>query len=79
MSSWPKRSQRGVKFIDLKRHQEAPFPDVEVEFKTVVPRTVLDTVLSGIEDSHVMLETLRDVPREQNSMVREQPRSHAHP
>lgn len=64
-------SANGVKFIDLSRHQEAPYPDVEVEFKTVAPQALLTSILDEIVDSHVMLETLRDVPRVENSMERE--------
>lgn len=53
-------------------HQEAPFPDVEVEMTIRAPLTirVLHAEMERMVDGHVMAETLRALPLAQNSLER---------
>jgi hypothetical protein len=47
------------------------YPDVEVEFKSTVELSPLREVVRGIEDCHVILQTLRPVPLSMNSLKRD--------
>lgn len=47
------------------------FPDVDVEIQTSASLEQLQEVLRGMEDAHVMLQTLRQLPLETNSLERD--------
>lgn len=51
--------------------QNGMFPDVEVEISSTVA-TIEDarSVMSAMDNAHVMLETLRPVPAKENSFIR---------
>lgn len=46
-------------------------PDLEVEFISDVPVTKLRDIAAGIEDCHVIVQTLRPVPLAENSLERD--------
>lgn len=46
------------------------FPDVEVEVQGALASKDFQQAMSQVEDSHVMLETVAQAPRSQNSMCR---------
>ncbi|MGE8063235.1 hypothetical protein [Pseudomonas sp. NPDC089547] len=51
-------------------HPDRVFPDVEVEVEGELALKDLQLAMAQIEDGHVMLETVAQAPREQNSMCR---------
>ncbi len=61
--------RQGVVFDTLTTHVEAPRSAVEVEFTTEAPLTQMREVLQAMSIGHMMLSTLRPVPREENSMT----------
>lgn len=46
------------------------FPDVEIEFESEAKLEDLIKVMRGVQDGHVMYQTLRQVPLEQNNLHR---------
>lgn len=47
------------------------FPDVKVEMQTDASMNQLHDILRTMDDSHVMLQTLRQVPLAENSLERD--------
>ena len=46
------------------------FPDVEIEFESETQLEDLIEVMRKVQDGHVMYQTLRQVPLEQNNLQR---------
>jgi hypothetical protein len=47
------------------------FPDVEAEMNTDATMNQMHDILRTMPDSHVMIQTLRECPRAENSMERD--------
>ena len=50
----------------------SPFPDVHVELETPAKLETIRNIMRGVEDGHVMVETLRACPLAKNSLERNQ-------
>jgi hypothetical protein len=54
----------------MKCFPDEMFPDVEVELETHAPLETIRTIMRGVEDGHVMVETLRACALSDNSLER---------
>lgn len=62
----------GIKIDHLSIHPATDgWPDVEVDFRAKSTLSDLKQTARGIEDGHVLLETLRACPLAENSLSRE--------
>lgn len=59
-----------MQFLAPREAMPLPTPDVEVEIYVDATLEDLAAILSKIPDSHVMQETLRNLPASENSMER---------
>ena len=60
--------------IVIKNTTEDPYgstPDVGVEIETTATKEVILDVMRKIEDSHVMIQTLREIPLAKNNLERD--------
>lgn len=55
----------------LTNYPDGEFPDVDVEMESAASLETLRDVMRGVEDGHVMLQTLRECCLEDNSLSRD--------
>lgn len=72
VNSFLQKSQdSGIKIIVTKTVKDTNgFPDMEIEFESEAKLEDLIEAMRKVQDGHVMYQTLRQVPLEQNSLQR---------
>lgn len=55
----------------LSERPDGEFPDVEVELESPASLRTLQDVMRGVEDGHVMLQTLRECRLKDNTLERD--------
>ncbi len=67
-----KSQESGIKLTVTKTVKDTNgFPDVEIEFESEATLEDLIEVMRKVQDGHVMYQTLRQVPLNENSLKRD--------
>jgi hypothetical protein len=48
-----------------------PLPDVAIEFRSTLEIRAVKALLTLVEESHIMIQTLRECPLSENSLARD--------
>jgi hypothetical protein len=65
--------------MDITRLEGDPFPDVAIEFESPSDLAALKALCDLVEDGHVMRETLRPCPLNENNLKRTKGAEHLRP